>query len=313
MMTKQGSGHAAVLAEHVHYRYGRTDALRGLDLSIPSGAFYALLGPNGAGKTTLLQLLMGIRRPSSGHASVLGTDVTSLTANDRARIGYVAEGQQLPRWMRLEEFESFLAPLYPTWDRTLANQLRDRFDLDPRKKLGAMSRGQYMKAALLCALAPRPQLLLLDEPFTGIDVRVKDELVRGLLDSIAGEGWTVVLSSHDVGELETLADWVGFLDNGRMQLSEPMEAMRERFIHVDVVAEADVNVARTLPERWMSVERAGRRLAFVVDTAHGAFDAHAMRDMVGEAAIETRGISLRELFLALSTRSQANRALENVS
>jgi ABC-2 type transport system ATP-binding protein len=219
----------AVIVENLTYRYGRANALDSLDLTIPAGAFYALLGPNGAGKTTLLQLLMGIRRPRSGRALVLGCDVASFDQRDRARIGYVAEGQKLPRWMKLGEFEAFLAPFYPTWDRALADHLRERFDLDPKKKLGAMSRGQYMKAALLCALAPRPQLLLLDEPFTGIDVRVKDELVRGLLDSAAGESLTVLLSSHDIGELEMLADWVGFLDKGRMQMSESMDSLRERY------------------------------------------------------------------------------------
>src|SRR5690242_8636754 len=151
---------AAIEANRVSFSYGGVSALRGLDLEVPDGALYAMLGPNGSGKTTLLQILIGLRRPRAGGAAVLGVDSRRLSTKDRARIAYVAEGQSLPSWMRLEELEAYLAPLYPTWDRSLANQLRDRFNLDPTRKIGAFSRGGQMKAALLCALAPRPRLLL---------------------------------------------------------------------------------------------------------------------------------------------------------
>src|SRR6185312_9022456 len=118
---------------------------RDLDLVVPDGALYALLGPNGSGKTTLLQVLMGLRRPQQGRVSLLGVDSTALTVRDRAAIGYVAEGQSLPGWMRLEQLEAYLAPLYPTWDRALADHLRDRFDLDPSRTIKSLSRGQHMK------------------------------------------------------------------------------------------------------------------------------------------------------------------------
>jgi ABC-2 type transport system ATP-binding protein len=301
----------AINVSKLSYRYGRTHALRNLDLVVPHGAFYALLGPNGSGKTTLLQLLAGIRHASEGRAEVLGKDSTHLDPADRMRIGYVAEGQQLPNWMRLGEFEAYLAPMYSSWDRALANQLRHRFDLDSKQKLGAMSRGQYMKAALLCALAPRPSLLLLDEPFTGIDVRVKDELVRGLLDSISGEGWTVVLSSHDIGELEMLADWVGFLDHGCMQLSEPIDSLRARYARIDVIASSDVPMSR-LPVHWMSVEHSARRLSFVVDNAD-VTPHQSIRAVLGDVTVESREVTLRELFIALAGRRERADSLEKAS
>src|SRR3954466_4423808 len=155
----------AVEVSRLSYSYGKVDALHDVDVAIPEGAFYALLGPNGSGKTTFLQLLMGLRRAREGRVSILGVDQRALTVEQRARIGYVAEGQPLPGWMRLEQVEAHLAPLYPTWDPALAGELRDRFSLDPLQRVGTMSRGGRMKAALLCALAPRPRLLLMDEPF----------------------------------------------------------------------------------------------------------------------------------------------------
>src|SRR5262245_52174881 len=138
---------AVVEVDAVSYSYGAHQALRDLSLSVSEGALYALLGPNGSGKTTLLQILMGLRRAQKGRVSLLGVDSGALTVSDRASIGYIAEGQSLPGWMRLDELEAYLAPLYPTWDRALANDLRERFHLDPRRKIKTLSRGEQMKAA----------------------------------------------------------------------------------------------------------------------------------------------------------------------
>jgi len=219
----------AVRTSGLTHSYGRAASLRGLDLAVPEGSFYTLLGPNGAGKTTLLRILTGVLRPSGGSVSVLGHAGPPPGAAFRADIGYVAEGQRLPEGLTLTELERFLAPLYPRWDAALAADLRARFRLDPTRRIGRLSRGDYMKAALLCALASRPRLLILDEPFTGMDVRVRDELVRGVLGTADEEGWTVLVSSHDIGEVEMLADHVGILDEGRLVLEEPTEPLIERF------------------------------------------------------------------------------------
>ena len=305
----------AVDVSQLSYRYGKVFALRDLDLAIPEGAFYALLGPNGAGKTTLLQLLMGMRRIQHGRVSLLGVERSALSIREKSTIGYIAEGQALPKWMRLEELERYLSPLYPTWDAALANDLRERFDLDPRRKIRTLSRGEYMKAALLCALAPRPKLLLMDEPFTGMDVLVKDELVRGLLDVAGNEGWSVVLSSHDVGELELLADWVGFLDAGHMQLSEPMEALRKRFKRVEVVLRDDTNrPAATLPTEWMSVERAGVRVSFIAPNFNETFVSDVLPAHFPDAArIEVFEATLRDVYLALATRERSRARREEAA
>jgi ABC-2 type transport system ATP-binding protein len=282
------------------YRYGRHDALNGVDFTVPEGALYALLGPNGSGKTTLLQIVMGLRRPRSGRVRVMGIDSTALTWRDRGSIAYVAEGQPLPDWMRVEQLEAYLAPLYATWDAALARDLRERFELDPTRKIRALSRGERMKVALLCALAPRPRLLVMDEPFTGMDALVKDELVRGLLTSAGSEGWTVLLCSHDIGELELLADYVGFLDRGRMKLSEPMDALRNRFKHVDVVL-SETPATWSAPSDWLSLQQAGQHMSFVMthDAGHTAEHAVAAR-LPSAARIDVRDATLREVFVALA-------------
>ena len=296
---------SAVEVTKLGYSYRQRVALRDLDLEVPEGALYALLGPNGSGKTTLLQILVGSRWPQSGRARVLGVDSQALGRRERALIGYVAEGQSLPRWMRVAQLEAYLAPLYPTWDVSLANTLRDRFDLDPAQRIGTLSRGGQMKAALLCALAPRPKLVLMDEPFTGMDALVKDELVRGLLESAGDEGWTVLLSSHDIGELELLADWVGVLDAGQMVISEPMDRLRQRFKRVDVaLGDSLAPVRGDLPNEWLAVERAAGRLSFLVAHADRELPERVVAARLPQAVhIGVRDATLREVFVALAKES----------
>jgi ABC-2 type transport system ATP-binding protein len=295
----------AIEATKLGYRYGKHVALSDLDLAVPEGSLYALLGPNGSGKTTLLQILMGLRRPTSGHVALMGTDSHALTLRERALVGYIAEGQSLPRWMRLEQLEAYLAPLYDTWDVVLAADLRRRFALDPRRKIGTLSRGEQMKAALLCTLAPRPKLLLMDEPFTGMDALVKDELVQGLLESAGREGWTVFVASHDIGELELLADWVGFLARGRIQLSEPMDVLKQRFKRVEVTsAEAVQFSALGLNVDVWSQDRSGGRTSALV--SHGgpaSLDAALRARFSSVSRVEVRDASLREIFVALARRA----------
>ena len=234
----------------------------------------------------------------------MGVESPALTVRERSTIGYIAEGQALPKWMRLAELERYLAPLYPSWDAALAGTLRERFGLDPARKIGTFSRGDYMKTALLCALAPRPRLLLMDEPFTGMDVLVKDDLVRGLLDFAGNEGWSVVLSSHDIGELELLADWVGFLDAGRMQLSEPTEALRKRFKRIEIVL-GEAVATDGLPAEWMLVQRSGRRVSFVVSHFTESLVSDVLPERFpGASRIEACDVTLRDVYLALATRDR---------
>jgi len=292
------------------HRYGSLTALTDLDLSVPEGSVYALIGPNGAGKTTLLQILRGLRHPSLGEVLVFGKPVGELTAADRAAIGYVAEGMRLPGWMTVGQLEAYVGPLYPAWDNTLADELRARFRLDPARRIGALSKGERMKAALLCALAPRPRLLLMDEPFSGMDALVKDELVRGVLESAGVEGWTVLVCSHDLGELEMLADHLGFLDRGRLLFSEPMDVVRETFCRVEVVTGGTGETAGTdaagtstgWPAGWLSVERSGQRMSILVRDDATTIESSIRSVIPGVTRVEIRPATLREIFVALAPR-----------
>lgn len=294
------------------HRYGRTWALRDVDLEIPEGGLYALLGPNGAGKTTLLRILMGLIRPTVGEARLDGRPIHDVSAADRARIGYVAEGQELPRWMTLGRLEAYLSPLYPTWDDELADHLRERFRLPSDRKIRKMSRGEQMKVALLVTLAPRPKILVMDEPFTGMDALVRDEIVYGLLELAQKGAWTVLLCSHDIGELENLADWVGFLDRGRLILSEPLDLLKQRFRKVEVaLSPGSLTEMSGLPPTWLSPRRAGNRVSFVTcDHGTQGWEDDVRVNLPSVDRIDVAPATLREIFVALAAEGMGGRDWE---
>jgi ABC-type multidrug transport system ATPase subunit len=219
---------AAIETVNLTRRFGRLDAVDGLNLRVAAGSIFALIGPNGAGKTTTIKLLLNLLRPTRGQAFVLGADARRLGPRELARIGYVSENQRLPDWMTPTQLIAYVRPFYPTWDAALCRKLQHDLALTADLPLRALSRGTRMKAALLVSLAYRPELIILDEPFTGLDPLVRDELVRALLELTGEYRWTTLISSHDIDEVERLADSIGFIDNGRMVFTESVQTLIER-------------------------------------------------------------------------------------
>lgn len=199
-------------------RPGRVPALTWLNLEVPESSVFGLIGPNGAGKTTAIKILMNILKPDAGRAEVLGIDSRQLGPAAFAQIGYVSENQELPDWMTVESFLTYLRPFYPSWDDQRAEELLHQFGLPRDRRLRALSRGMWMKATLASSLAYRPRLLVLDEPFSGLDPLVREDLIDGLLES--AEGTTILISSHDLADIESFASHIGYLEHGRLRFSE---------------------------------------------------------------------------------------------
>jgi ABC-2 type transport system ATP-binding protein len=215
----------AIHTEDLVKKFARLEALKTLNLSVPQGAVYALVGPNGAGKTTVIKILMNIVRATSGRAEVLGLESSRIKGRQFESIGYVSENQKQPEWMSVGALLGYLRPFYPTWDRSLEDELMKQFDLPLDRKLRHLSRGMRMKAALASSLAYRPKLIVLDEPFTGLDPLVRDDLIQGLLDR--AEESTILVSSHDLGEIESFASHVGYLDEGQLRFSEELTTLAD--------------------------------------------------------------------------------------
>ncbi len=283
------------------HRYGRTEAVHELSLAVPEGSVCALLGPNGAGKTTTIKLLMNLLRPGGGTATVLGVDSRRLGPRELAQIGYVSENQQLPVWMTVRQLLDYCRPFYPTWDVALEKRLLAQFELPADRKLKQLSRGQLMKAALLSSLAYRPKLLVLDEPFSGLDPVARDDFVRGLLEAAGEDGWTVLVSSHDIEEVERLADRVVLLDAGRLQLAEATDSLLGRFRRVEVsLPNPSPPSVAPVPPGWMALER-GAGLVRFVDSRHEPLTmARDCREQFPAATVTASPMTLREIYLTLA-------------
>jgi ABC-2 type transport system ATP-binding protein len=280
-------------------RFRGTVALDGLNLEVPEGSVYALMGANGAGKTTAIKILMNILRPTAGCAGALGVDSRDLSPHEFQQIGYVSENQEMPEWMTVQYFMAYLKPFYPTWDDARAEELLRQFDLPRDRKLKHLSRGMKMKAALASSLAYRPTLIVLDEPFTGLDPLVRDELIEGLLES-ASEA-TIFISSHDLAEIESFASHVGYLERGKLQFSEEMTALSARFREVEVTLDAAPVLPAEWPSTWFRPETSGAVVRFVESQFDEVRTMAEVRKMFGEP----RGVSmipmaLRSIFVALT-------------
>jgi ABC-2 type transport system ATP-binding protein len=208
-------------------RFGAKTALNSVSVSMPRGAVYGLVGANGAGKTTLIKHILGLLRAESGSVRVFGLDPVADPVGVLSRIGYLSEENDLPGWMRVDELIRYSRAFYPAWDDEYAEELRQSFALDQAAKINTLSKGQKARMGLLIALAYRPDLLVLDEPSSGLDPIVRRDILGAIIRTIAHEGRTVLFSSHLLEEVEQVADHVTMINEGRIVLSATLDSIRE--------------------------------------------------------------------------------------
>ena len=207
--------------------FGAKTALSSVTLAVPRGAVYGLVGANGAGKTTLIKHILGLLRAQRGSVRVLGRDPVADPVGVLSRIGYLSEENDLPEWMRVGELMRYSRAFYSSWDDAYAEELRRTFTLDAEAKIRTLSKGQKARAGLLVALAYRPELLVLDEPSSGLDPVVRRDILGAILRTIADEGRTVLFSSHLLDEVEQVADRIAMIREGRIVLDAPLHEIRE--------------------------------------------------------------------------------------
>jgi ABC-2 type transport system ATP-binding protein len=287
-------------------QFGSKRALDNVSLTVPRGVVFGLVGANGAGKTTLIRHVLGLLKAQAGSVRVFGLDPVLEPVHVLARIGYLSEEGDLPGWMRVDELMRYMRAFYPTWDEAYAQDLRKQFELEPAAKVKTLSKGQKARAGLLVALAYRPELLLLDEPSSGLDPIVRRDILGAIVRTIAEEGRTVLFSSHLLDEVERISDRVAMLKGGRILFTGELDEIKRTHHRLTLRFDDERREPPAL-EGALGWEGRGQEWTAI---ARGRLDELTLAaSAVGAEVIHQSGLSLDEIFLA-QVGSAAARAEE---
>lgn len=253
----------AICTQGLTKYYGRRCVVNSLNLTVPVGSVYGLLGRNGSGKSTTLKMLMGLVQPDRGSATLLGESITTLKPETRAKIAYIAEGHPFHRWMTIGEAVNFTRSFYSHWNSDLLDQILDHFALPRRAKIRRLSNGQRAQVSLALAVAPDPELLILDDPTLGLDTVVRRDFLESLIQIIQREGRTILISSHILADVERVADRIGIMMDGVLRADCPTDyfKMSLRKIILEFTGEPPAFPAC---DGLVSTWRVGNRLEVVI-------------------------------------------------
>jgi ABC-2 type transport system ATP-binding protein len=285
--------------------FGAKVALHNVGLQIPRGCVFGLVGENGAGKTTIIKHIMGLFKAQHGTVRVFGMDPIEKTPEVLAKIGFLSEDRTMPSWMRVTELMKYTSAFYPGWDSAYAEDLRKQFELDPRAKVKHLSRGERAKLGLLLALAHRPDLLVLDEPSSGLDLLVRRQILTAIIRTVSDEGRTVLFSSHLLDEVERMADRLAVICDGSVVLYGTMEETKAKFHRLRVEFQQPPT-ERPMLSGVLWSEGRGASWTFICNGEAEAIKASFTS--MGAVVIDDGTPSLDEIFLAhtgVSTKKEA--------
>jgi ABC-2 type transport system ATP-binding protein len=293
-----------VVVRDLGRRFGAKAALDGVSLEIRPGTVLGLVGENGAGKTTLIKHLLGLLKAQTGSVRVFGRDPVADPAGVLSRIGYLSEDADLPGWMRVSELMRYSMAFYPAWDAEYAERLRGEFGLDPQARIKELSKGQRARAGLLVALAYRPELLILDEPSSGLDPLVRRDILTAIIRTIADEGRTVLFSSHLLSEVERVADQVAMIRDGRMVFCDTLDHLKETHCRLTLRFPAPRETAPNL-DGALLWEGAGCEWTAFCQGSPAQLEGAAA--LLGAEVVRRNFASLDEIFVAQATTAVGSR------
>ena len=275
--------------------FGKKVALDEVDLTIQQGTVVGLVGENGAGKTTLLKHVLGLFRARTGSVRVFGKDPVEEPESVLGEIGYLSEVRDLPDWMKIGELMSYTKAFFPSWDDAFAEELREMFELSPDQKVKTLSRGQRARAGLIAAIAHRPQLLVLDEPSSGLDPVVRRDILSAIIRTVADEGRTVLFSSHLLDEVQRVSDHVAVLHLGKMLLTSPMDDVLTSHHRLTVRFEQPLDSPLKI-DSALRYEGEGREWTVLCNGEQAAVEAQ-LSELNGEI-VDRSAPTLDEIFVA---------------
>lgn len=285
--------------ENIHRQYKRgEDVLKGVSFGLEAGEVVGLLGKNGSGKTTLIRIALGLIEAQQGRVGVFGVDPREYPLDVKRRTGYVAEDQILPPFLRVHEVLDLHRNLFPTWDEKMERDLSARFEIEPRKKIRALSKGQARRVALLCAVAHRPELLLLDEPAGGLDPAARREFLETSIQLLNEAGSTILFSSHYMTDVERLASRVVMIHDGGVLIDRELDSLREDYALVLVPHGPEITRERLLALKGCLGVRCRREAMHAVFESDTEASLALVTRELGSGAT-SRSIPLEEMFIEL--------------
>ncbi|MEP6783156.1 MAG: ABC transporter ATP-binding protein [Acidobacteriota bacterium] len=277
-------------------RYDDIDALRGLDLQVPSGSIFGVLGRNGAGKTTTIKVLLGMARPTSGEARVFGLVPAGPRGVEiRQRTAFVSDDKDLYDYMTVGEMIAFTRSFYPRWRDDLEQQYLRKFELSSGRDIKNLSRGTRTKLSLLLALCRGAELLLLDEPTSGLDPAMAEDVLQALVGHVAREESTVFFSSHQLTEVEQIADHVAIIDRGQTVVSGSLDDLRARYQRIQLVFEGDAPEFKVHAPGTHRITRKGR-VVTILSSSSGNEVVDEVRGY-RPVSLDVSPVTLKEIFL----------------
>jgi ABC-2 type transport system ATP-binding protein len=294
-MSEHELSRAVVELRGVWRRFGAKIALQEVSLAIQAGTVLGLVGENGAGKTTLIRHVLGLLKAERGSVRVFGRDPAADPVGVLSRVGYLSEEADLPGWMRVEELLRYCGSFYPGWDPRYAGRLREEFGLSPQTPIRDLSKGQRARLGLVAALAHRPELLLLDEPSSGLDPVVRQDILTAIIRTIADEGRTVLFSSHLLTEVERVADRVAMMRKGRILFCDDVSEIKEGHRRVTLRFGSPRATPPAL-EGVLAWQGAGREWTALCSGRPEQLEAAAA--LLDAQIVQQRALSLDEIFLA---------------
>jgi ABC-2 type transport system ATP-binding protein len=290
------SAETVLSVEGLTVRYGRRTVLADVSLAVTRGSVFALLGRNGMGKSSLVRCALGQQKPAAGTARLFGRDAWTNRVSAMARIGVVPEEPDAPPEMSADELVAFCRPLYPNWDDAVARSILERLDVPRRTPFRALSKGQKGAIMLALALAPLPELLVLDDPTLGLDVVARRALYDEIIGALADRGTTAFVTTHDLAGIEGIADRVGILKDGRLIVVETVEALKERFRRLRCAPREGTAFSWAPFDVVQALERDWGRQAVATNFSEdrlASFEA-------GATDVEVGALDLEEIFLAVA-------------
>jgi len=275
--------------------FGKTSALDCVDFKASRGKVYGLVGANGAGKTTLIKHLLGLLRAKSGSVKIFGEDPVRNPESVLKKIGYLSEDRDIPDWMSIDELMRYTGAYHSTWDQGYAVELLNTFSLDPTQKIRTLSRGMRAQVALISAVAHRPDLLILDEPSSGLDAVVRKDILNAVVRTISEEGRTVIFSSHLLEEVERLSDHVTMIHQGKITLDSSLELINKNH-HWSSLGFTDPQNSLPTLEGVVKISGEGRFFSVVHQGSIDAFQ-NAVKKIGGEV-LKSRHATLEEVFVS---------------